>query len=348
MALDFGLLLAFRNPPRWRRSFIDIYHEHFDQAALAEELGYDTVWLTEHHFLEDGWSPSLLPIASAIAMRTSRIRIGTFIILLPLRNALEVAEDAATVDIISRGRLDLGVGQGYRVPEFVGFGIPRKERPSRLEEGLEVIRRAWTQDDFSFEGKHYQIKNATLMPKPVQRPHPPIWVAAMGPKAVQRAARFGFHLAGSGGENLQQMYDEALQKYGRDVDRHYLSQLRLVYIAETREKAWDDAQEHTHYMMASYHRWFQEAGDLAWFQRCFSVPQLPAAQDLRHAPELSFFEAPLIVGTPDDAVREIERYAAASRVTHLAMWMQLAGMDPRKVHRSMELFAKEVMPHFRR
>jgi alkanesulfonate monooxygenase SsuD/methylene tetrahydromethanopterin reductase-like flavin-dependent oxidoreductase (luciferase family) len=110
--VDFGLLLSFRNPPPGREPFTEIYRKHFDIAALAEDLGYNTIWLTEHHFIDDGYSPSLLPIAAAIAARTRRIRIGTFVILLPLHNALRIAEDAATVDIISNGRFDLGVGAG--------------------------------------------------------------------------------------------------------------------------------------------------------------------------------------------------------------------------------------------
>ena len=347
--MNFGVLLAFRNPPQWRRSFVDIYREHLDQAVAAEDLGYDTVWLTEHHFWEDGWAPSLLPIAAAIAARTGRIRIGTFVVLLPLgKHAVQVAEDAATVDIISGGRLDLGLGQGYRVAEYLGYGVARDERPSRMEEGLEVVRRCWTEENFSFKGKHYNLQNVTLVPKPVQQPHPPIWVAAMGRKAAERAARFGYHLAGTGGENLQRMYDEALRRNSRDPNKQYISQLRLVYIAESREKAWEDAQEHAHYMMGCYHRWLKEAGDLGWFRQAFSVPDLPPAGELRRTAGLSFFEAPLIVGTPDDAIREIERYRSESRVTHLVMWMQLAGMDPAKAQACMRLFAREVMPHFRR
>src|SRR5271156_2308898 len=147
--LNVGLLFTFRNPTQWRVPFQDLYDAQLRQIAKSEELGYDTAWLTEHHFLEDGYSPSLLPIAAAVGARTERIRIGTFVILLPLHNALRVAEDAATVDIISKGRLDLGLGQGYRIEEFEGFDIPRKERGARLQEGAEVIRRAWT-ERFSF------------------------------------------------------------------------------------------------------------------------------------------------------------------------------------------------------
>ncbi len=132
------------------------------------------MWLSEHHFLEDGYLPSLLPIAAAAAARTKRLLIGTSVLLLPFHNALRVAEDAAVVDIISGGRFMLGVGLGYRLEEFRTFGVPVKERVARLEEGLEVIRRAWTQERVTFHGRYYHLDGVTVTPKPVQQPHPPI------------------------------------------------------------------------------------------------------------------------------------------------------------------------------
>src|SRR2546428_11912534 len=132
--------MSFRNSSRNELSYSELYRRHVDLCVEAEDLGYDTVWLTEHHFVEDGYSPSLLPIAAAIAARTKKIRIGTFVLLLPLHNALRVAEDAATVDIISNGRLDLGLGQGYRVDEFISFNIPRNERGPRPVAATQVIR----------------------------------------------------------------------------------------------------------------------------------------------------------------------------------------------------------------
>jgi alkanesulfonate monooxygenase SsuD/methylene tetrahydromethanopterin reductase-like flavin-dependent oxidoreductase (luciferase family) len=224
--VDFGLLLSFRNPPPGRVPFAEIYRKDFDIAALAEDLGYGTIWLTEHHFIDDGYSPSLLPIAAAIAARTRRIRIGTFVILLPLHNALRIAEDAATVDIISNGRFDLGVGQGYRIPEFVGFDIPRRERGPRLEEGAEVIRRVWTERDVTFEGRFNKLTNVTVVPGPVQKPHPPIWLAARGPKSIARAARNGYHLMGTGPVEQQQVYDAALRESGRNPDNFSIAQPR--------------------------------------------------------------------------------------------------------------------------
>jgi alkanesulfonate monooxygenase SsuD/methylene tetrahydromethanopterin reductase-like flavin-dependent oxidoreductase (luciferase family) len=345
--MDFGLLLAFRNPLQWRRPFADIYREHVDQAVYAEELGYDTIWTTEHHFAEDGWSPSLLPILAGIATRTTRIRLGTFIIVLPFHHPVRVAEDAATVDILSNGRLDLGVGQGYWLSEFASFGISRKQRVSRLTEGLNIIQKCFTEDSFSYAGKYWQLERIELSPKPVQQPGPPIWVAAMAENSVRRAARMGYHLAGSGGADLQQFYDDELVKLGRRVEDHHIAQLRAVYIAETREQAWDDCEKHLHYMMSLYDKRYKEADDMEWGSAVMSAPAIPPIGELRHAKGISFFNAPLIVGTPEDAIAELQRYTAETRCTHLSLWMQMAGMPTEMARKSMALFAKEVMPHFR-
>ena len=344
--MNFGLLLAFRNPEKWTRPYNEIYAEHIDQAVLAEELGYDTIWTTEHHFAEDGWSPSLLPILSAVAARTTTIRIGTFIIILPFHHPVRVAEDAATVDIISNGRLDLGVGLGYWLSEFASFNVPRNERVSRLTEGIDIIRKCFTEDEFSYAGRYHTLRQIEMRPKPIQQPHPPLWVGAMTEKSVTRTARLGCHLAGSGGADLQRMYDGALNDLGKPIDEHYISQLRAVYIAETREQAWDDAEEHLYYMMSMYDKRYKEADDLPWATETMSAPEVPPPGELRKTKDLSFFQAPLIVGTPDDAIQEIERYSAETRVTHLVMWMQLAGLPAAKARRSMELFAKHVIPHF--
>ena len=235
--MDVGLLFPFRNPPQWRKPWPQFYAEQLKQTQVAEELGYDTVWLTEHHFAEDGYSPSLLPIAGAVAAMTSRVRIGTFLLLLPLHNAVRVGEDAATVDIISNGRFDMGFGQGYSPSEFEGYGIPRKQRASLLEEGIEVIRGMWTQDPFSYQGKHYNLKNISLVPKPAQTPHPPLWIGAGQPKAVERAARMGCHFLGTNDAFAQETYDNALRTYGRDPKDFHAAQLRWAHVAPTREEA---------------------------------------------------------------------------------------------------------------
>ena len=309
----------------------------------AEELGYDTAWLTEHHFTEDGYSPSLLPIAGTIAGMTSRIRIGTFLLLLPLHNAVRVAEDVATVDILSNGRFDLGVGQGYAPAEFTGYGIDRKERASRLEEGIEVIQGMCTQSSFSYEGRHYQLKDIAMMPPAIQTPHPPIWVGARGPKGIARAARMGCHFLGVSDPNAQELYDTTLQETGRDPKDYNAAQVRFTYIAPSHAEAWDDAQEHLHYMLKWYGIWASEAKDFK--DDVQAVDGLPPPEQLRHS-DMQLIGAP-IIGSPEEVGQELQVSCQSLRTTHIVLGMLLPGLDPAKMRRSMELFAKEVMPTFK-
>jgi len=343
--MNFGIALMFRNPPPTRTPFTEIYRKHLALAVEAEELGYDTVWLTEHHFVDDGYSPSLLPIAAAIAAKTRRIRIGTFVMLLPLHNPIRVAEDAATVDIISNGRLDLGFGQGYRVPEFTAFNIPRNERGPRLQENAEIVRRLFTDKKLDYAGRFNQITGATLVPRAVQKPYPPIWLAARGPKSIARAARNGYHLMGTGGVDQQQTYDAALREAGKNPAKFNIAQLRTVFVAPRRAAAWDAAQDGAHYVMSCYGKWFVEANDLPG-DAAFGA-KLPPPRKLRDTETAKLFGEPLIIGTPDEAIEMIEDYQVRTRLTHLVMAMALPKTDFKKISTSMKLFAKEVMPHFR-
>jgi len=336
--LRVGLLFPFRNPPQWRTPFDDYYAEQLAQTRHAEELGYDEIWLTEHHFAEDGYSPAILPIAAAIAAITKRIRIGTYLVLLPLHNAVRVAEDAATVDIISNGRFDLGVGQGYAPGEFAAYGIDRKTRAGRLEEGIEVMRGAWTQDDFSYAGKHYKVKNIRLMPRPIQSPHPPLWIGAGAPKAIERAARMGCHYQSLASPVAQKTYDDALRKAGRDPKNFHAAQLHFSYIGRTTDEAWAHAQDHLHYMITWYMRWLAESGDLRG-----PAPAIPEASKLRDSQSMF----PLAIGSPEDVVAKLNRSFAECRTTDLVLGMHLPGIAPERSRRSMELFAREVAPQLR-
>src|ERR1700747_3357660 len=139
--IRFGLWYDFRNPPQWRQSPDRLYREILDQIAWGENQGFDDVWLSEHHFIEDGYLPSILPVAAAIAARTKKIRIASGVLLMPFHNPVRLAEDIAVVDVLSGGRLELGVGVGFKREEFAGFGVPFKERGTRTNEALAIIRR---------------------------------------------------------------------------------------------------------------------------------------------------------------------------------------------------------------
>jgi alkanesulfonate monooxygenase SsuD/methylene tetrahydromethanopterin reductase-like flavin-dependent oxidoreductase (luciferase family) len=336
--LSVGLLFPFRNPPKWRMSFNDFYAEQLAQTRYAEELGYDEIWLTEHHFAEDGYSPAILPIASAIGAITTRIRIGTYLVLLPLHNAVRVAEDAATVDIISNGRFDLGVGQGYAPGEFAAYGIDRKARARRLEEGIEVMRGAWTQEDFSYAGKHYNVHNIRLMPRPIQSPHPPLWIGAGAPKAIERAARMGCHYQSLASPQSQKIYDDALRKAGRDPKNFNAAQLHFTYVGRTTDEAWAHAQDHLHYMITWYMRWLVESGDLRGV-----TPTVPEASKLRDSQSMF----PIVIGSPEEVAAKLNRSFGEVRTTHLVLGMHLPGIAPERSRHSMELFAREVAPNLK-
>ncbi len=338
--LNVGLLFPFRNPPAWRKPFAQFYAEQLEQTRVAEQLRYDEIWLTEHHFAEDGYSPAILPIASAIAAITNRIRIGTYLVLLPLHNAVRVAEDAATIDVISNGRFDLGVGQGYAPGEFAAYGVNRKTRAGRLEEGIEVMRGAWTKDDFSYAGKHYNVKNIRLMPRPVQSPHPPLWIGAGAPKAIERAGRMGVNFMGLANPAAQKTYDDSLRSAGRDPKDFSAAQLHFTYVGRTTDEAWEHCQDHLHYMITWYTRWLAEAGENFGPGQ---IPQVPEATKLRHS--LSMF--PLLVGTPDEVAAKLNHSFGQVRTTHLVLGMHLPGIAPERSRRSMELFAREVAPQLK-
>ncbi len=175
-------------PTQWD----DRYEEFLEDGQLAESLGFDALLLAEHHFWKHATaSGSPLLALAGLAQRTRTLKLGTGVILLPLYHPVHVAEDAAFVDMMSAGRLILGLGQGYVQEEFDAFQVPLRQRGSRLEEGARLIERLWTEEAVDFEGRYTQVKNLTIFPRPVQKPRPPMMFGGWADKAVTRAARLG-------------------------------------------------------------------------------------------------------------------------------------------------------------
>jgi len=251
--MQFGAIMMFRNPPQWRRPMQNVYRELLDLCVLAEDMGFDHLWTSEHHFLEDGWSPSQLPILAAIAARTRSIRIGTFVLLLPFHNPIRVAEDAATVDIISNGRFDLAVGPGSDPNDYLTFGVPMTQRRPRMHEALQIIRCCLNEQEFGFEGKYWNFKHVRMTPKPVQNPLP-LWVAAMFPKALEEAGANGYHLAAAPPASMQKPYDDALRRAGHDPGKFQRAGLHIGHLAATHEKAWDECEAHMQWHMKIHFR----------------------------------------------------------------------------------------------
>ncbi len=340
--MKFGVMYDFRNPRQtWWKPYPQLLREMLDQIAAVEKLGYDNVWVTEHHFVEDDYNPSVMTALTAIAVRTERIRLGSFVMLMPFQNPLRIAEDGACVDNWSNGRLELGVGQGYRLDEFSGFCIPRAERAARMAEGIALVDRLWTQEKVSFEGKFNRVKDVTISPRPVQKPRPPIWIGARTEKAARRAGERGYNLMATIGPDPAIPYRAALKESGRNPADYSVAQLRMVYAAKKSDQAWDDTQEHIHYMMQHYAKWLGgKAKDAPGDE---NVWDLADARELRR----SKYAELLLIGTPEECARKLETFCKEYACTHFVIASQFPGLDPRKATQSLEMFAKEVMPHFR-
>src|SRR5260370_5758450 len=188
--IRFGVWYDLRKPPEWRQASDRLYSEMLDQIAWAESHGFDDVWLSAHHFIEDGYLRSILPVAAAIAARTKRIRIASCMLLMPFHNPVRLAEDIAVVDVISGGRFELGVGVGFKLEEFESFGVPFKERGSRTNQSLEIIRRALAGETVTFRSEFFDFKNIKVTPEPIQKPHPPIWLGGFTPAALRSSVRY--------------------------------------------------------------------------------------------------------------------------------------------------------------
>lgn len=325
--INFGLWYDFRNPEPWRRPTSQVYAETLDHIAYAERLGFDTIWTSEHHFIDDEYSPSLLPICAAIAARTRRVRIGTNVLLLPLHDPVRIAEDAATVDAISGGRLDLGVAVGYKREEFTGFGIDRRERAARMEEACAVLRKAWAPGAFSFGGKHYQYADINVTPKPTQDPMP-LWIGGFSEPAVRRAARLGDGLVAAA--NVIPVFLDEWRKQERTGEPKIALTLPWAFIADDPEEAWREIAPHILHQNQNYARWFTAAG-MALF------PSIPASAEEIRA------RNPNVVVSTEQARSIIERVVRDVPVTHLYWWAIPPGMAPKAAYRSIEAFSRAVL-----
>jgi alkanesulfonate monooxygenase SsuD/methylene tetrahydromethanopterin reductase-like flavin-dependent oxidoreductase (luciferase family) len=347
MALDIGLMFSFRNPEYNRKPWDEFYENELDLCAYCEEVGLDHVWLTEHHFVDDGYSPSLMAIAANIAARTKKIRIGTFVLLMPLHDPVMVAEDAATVDVMSSGRFDLGMGLGYRPGEFTGLGISSKERGARLSEGAPLIKELLEGGEVDHEGKFYTAKNVRLVPPAIQQPHPPIWIGARGDAALDRAAQHGFHLASVGAPEHRANYIEALKRHGRNPDDFNIGQLVCGYTAPDTNTAWDRSADGISHVLQAYIDWTVESGDQTGEGDWDLEAKGPSGDHIRQARDPDFFGQPCHVGDPDAMYESLKAYLEASPCTHLVVMMSLPGTDPEHTRESIKLFAEEVAPRLR-
>jgi probable F420-dependent oxidoreductase len=334
--IRFGLWYDFRNPAQWRQPADRLYREILDQIAWGEYNGFDDVWLSEHHFIEDGYLPSILPAAAAIAARTNRIRIASGVLLMPLHNPIRLAEDIATVDVISGGRFELGVGIGFKREEFSGFGVSSKERGARTDQSLEIIRRALAGEPVTFKSEFFDFQNVKVTPEPIQKPHPPIWLGGFTPAALRRAVRFGdgFTVPGAN-RDVYDRYVAELKKANRPTENlRFASGFWFLVVSNDPERTFAEAAEHVIYQVNNYSVWL-EAGGL---QRL--APHLNDREALRQSGLLRVVD-------PETAIRMIRDLADTVPITHFYSWTLPPGLPPRWAQMHLELFASKVIPAFR-
>src|SRR5437870_8575440 len=218
--MRFGTFFFFQAAPGF--SHEEVVHRELQQMEWAEELGFDEVWLTEHHFIDYGLAVDPATLAAAAASRTRRVRIGLAAAILPFHHPVRLAEQLALIDIISTGRLGVGLGRGNRPAESLGYNVPAEESRERFDETVEVMRRAWTEDHFSHRGRFYTVPEARVIPKPLQRPHPPLYQVCVSKDGIENTALRGWPMLNSllFGQVDQlvansDVYVEPLKKVGR-------------------------------------------------------------------------------------------------------------------------------------
>jgi luciferase family oxidoreductase group 1 len=313
-------------------------------AQAAEGLGFRNIWLAEHHFSTYGYVSRPAQLATYIAAKTTRLRVGTAVIVVPLHHPLVVAEEIATLDQLAGGRVDIGLGRGYQYYEFERLGLELDSARARWEESVDIILKAFTGEPFSYEGKLFKIPETSVFPQPLQRPHPPIWVTAQSPESVEAAVRRGFNLLTGGfGVPIERMA-EFRKLFDRAVAEERLPRTpevgvqRAVYVTHSETDARAAAEEARWNMRVTLslrnHYERVERG------RAIAVPA-PKEPDID-----DLLDRFLIIGTPETCIRQLKRVQELVGITHFNCSFWFGDLEHGRVLRSMELFAREVMPAF--
>jgi alkanesulfonate monooxygenase SsuD/methylene tetrahydromethanopterin reductase-like flavin-dependent oxidoreductase (luciferase family) len=322
----WGLWYDFRNPVQWRRPQEAFYQQVIDQIAWSEELGYRSVWLTEHHFVEDGYTPSPLVIAAVIAARTREMHIGTSVMLLPLHDPVRLAEDSATLSILSRGRFDLGVALGYRPIEFEAFNRNLKNRPSLMEEGVEIIRRCWEGRSLEFDGKRFQFPDVVVAPVP---DHPPaMLLGGKSDKSIDRVARIADGFLSTRNEH-QGAYLEALARHDKDPTAGRIHAGQWVVVDEDPERTWARIGDHAVYQLNAYAEW-GAFGD--------GAPGYADRQAVLDRRAFALWDGPTAVSELTALLLE------RPQIKDVYFWAQLPGEPVDSGSQRMEFFMREVAP----
>jgi alkanesulfonate monooxygenase SsuD/methylene tetrahydromethanopterin reductase-like flavin-dependent oxidoreductase (luciferase family) len=327
-----------------------VYDEGMEQIELGDQLGYEGMFMAEHAFYHHGKPSSHVQLGN-IAARTKRIRLGTAVAVLPWHNPIETAQDYATVDLLSDGRLDFGVGRGLFKGEFDGYGVPWGEAQARFDESLDIILKAWTSNgDFSYDGKFFSYPELEFMPKPLQKPHPPLWQPALSPATLERC--LSRNITPILGASLTPLDDlkVAFARLGDVMEKTGTTGMErvahpFIYVSDTTEKARKEAREGMEWFLWDFAEMYDLPEGTEW-------PPTYAffegwADYIRSLNYDQIVEDDLVwFGSPEDIASKIRWLRDECNVSYCLMFMHFGGLEHEKVMRSMELFAKEVAPQF--
>jgi alkanesulfonate monooxygenase SsuD/methylene tetrahydromethanopterin reductase-like flavin-dependent oxidoreductase (luciferase family) len=346
LQVDFGLVTAQRAAGD-DRSWQAIYDEVLELAVVAEDAGFDAYWLTEHHFTEDGYLSSVFPVLAAIAARTTRIAIGPNVALAPLYQALRLAEDAAAVQLLSHGRLLLGLAIGYRDEEFDALRVPKRERVDRLVEIVEVCRKAWTGEPFAHAGPTVAVDG--LVVRPVPEPPPPIWLGGWVDPAIRRAAVHGDGYISPSGtledtEARVAVLDEAAAEAGRG-DPLPIATATWVCVSPD-GRAPEAVRRGVAHLYEHYERWYGSSSDQGGGRAVAEV-----VGQVRGLEGPAGLPPGVVAGTPAQVLDVLGPFASAfsrQRDHRMCVRLQYPGMSTDEVRRHVEVFATDVLPHLPR
>lgn len=312
------------------------YREALEEVTRAEELGFESVWMEEHHSVTNHYWPSPLPVLAGFATRTTRMRLGTDILVAPFYHPVRLAEDAAMLDVMSGGRFVLGIAIGYKPDEFALYGAELEKRGARFEEQLAIMKALWTQEAVSFQGAYYRVEGR-LEPKAISRPHPPVWIGGWGDITLRRAATLADNWIPGPTADLprllagKQQFLANRKAAGRTDPVTEWPLTRDVIIADTDREARELAEKH---IMISYRK--EYAG--GWRHPFIDAA---IATDLDGLMKDRF-----LIGGPEQVIRALRPFVSEYGMTHLICRVFFPGLPHRHIMRELELLAREVLPAF--
>ena len=340
------------NPNAVSRTDAEVYQDILKGARLGDELGFDSVWVTEHAFSEHGIISSPHSLLAAIAAQTTRVTVGVAVTVVPWYHPIRMAQDLATLDIISQGRLIVGAGRGYQKREFDGYGIDISESRERFVEGMDIAIRAWSQERLSYQGKFYNIPDVMVVPKPVQKPHPPIWMAVtQSPESLEIAVQNRWSLITVGGatsgadpeeeHTLISLYHSKMVANGVAPEDISVAVVRNLHVAESDEEALA--------LMKPRLLW---AADINAFLRAPVASMAGRLRGYEHYGQDPFTDTEMVARRMQEMVGSPEKVNTAigdlqsKKITHMFANLDAGGLPYEQVESSLRLFASKVMPNF--